>query len=52
MESEGTSNTSIQLEQRALFPLSAETYALKFSLTTEDNDKVLRLFCVVKSLAS
>ena len=47
VESEGTSNTSIQLEQSALFPLF-----LKFSLTTDDNDEVFGFFCVVKSLAS
>ena len=47
VESEGTSNTSIQLEQSALFPLF-----LKFGLTTDDNDEVFGFFCVVKSLAS
>lgn len=47
VESEGMSNTSIQLEKPSLFPLF-----LKFDLTTDDNDEVFCVFCVVKSLAS
>ena len=47
VESEGMSNTSIQLEKPSLFPLF-----LKFDLTTDDNDEVFCVFCVMKSLAS